>query len=113
MKRIFFLLLPLIVAIGACSKVKNGDDFVGSWRAEGDTKPANATFYIADRLIVDKDVGGNYTASLLAQGVFTKMTFEPSKGYLCTEKGACFEMVDKNTIRIGSKTGIKTYKREQ
>lgn len=112
MKRILFLLFPIWVT--ACThQAKSGDDFVGSWRAEGDTQPANAQFYIADRLIVDKDISGNYTASLLAQGVFTKMTFEPSKGYLCTEKGACFEMIDKNSIRIGSKTGLKIYKREQ
>jgi hypothetical protein len=41
------------------------------------------------------------------------MKFNKDKGLLCSDKGACFEVKDKNTLRIGSTNGIKEYKREQ
>lgn len=108
MKKVALLVLSLILL--SCGIAKNGDAFVGTWRADGD-KPPKDGFYVADRLIIEKQ-GEAYSASLLAQGVFTTMIYKQDKGLLCTEKGACFEMKDKDTLRIGSAQGIKIYKRE-
>ena len=113
MKETFFLTIGLIVALAACGQRFAADDFVGSWRAKNDKAPEGQPFYIADRLIIEKAGNDKYNASLLAQGVFTTMSYYEQKGYLCTEKGACFEMVNRNVIRIGSKDGIKEYEREK
>ena len=113
MKETFFLTIVLIVALAACGQRFAADDFVGSWRAKNDKAPEGQPFYIADRLIIEKAGSDQYNASLLAQGIFTTMSYYKEKGYLCTEKGACFEMVDRNTLRIGSKNGIKEYEREK
>lgn len=107
------LIVAGLIALSGCSQPKTGDGFVGSWRAKGDQAPAGQPFYIADRLIIEKAGNDQYNASLLAQGIFTTMSYYKEKGYLCTEKGACFEMVDLNTLRIGSKNGIKEYEREK
>ena len=112
MKKLFFLSIG-VIALAACGQRFATDDFVGSWRAKNDKAPEGQPFYIADRLIIEKAGNDKYNASLLAQGVFTTMSYYEQKGYLCTEKGACFEMVNRNTIRIGSKDGIKEYEREK
>ena len=111
MKKLFFLSIG-VIALAACGQRFAADDFVGSWRAKNDKAPEGQPFYIADRLIIEKAGNDKYNASLLAQGVFTTMSYYEQKGYLCTEKGACFEMVNRNVIRIGSKDGIKEYERE-
>ena len=113
MEKTFFITVGVLMALSACGQRFAGDDFVGTWRAKGDKAPPNASFYIADRLIIEKAGSDQYNASLLAQGVFTTMSYYKEKGYLCTEKGACFELINRNVIRIGSKDGIKEYEREK
>lgn len=109
--------LPIMIIgpvfVFACAKKHTGDDYVGTWRAQGDKAPEGQAIYIADRLIIEKASAGTFNAGLLAQGIFTEMSYNSDKGYLCTKKGACFEMVDKNHIKIGSQNGIKTYEREK
>ena len=111
--------LPLMIIapmlVFACAKKHTGDEFIGTWRAQGDKAPENQTVYIADRLIIEKDTSkaNGYNAALLAQGVFTAMEYNSDKGFLCSKKGACFELVDKDHVRIGSQNGIKTYEREK
>ncbi len=102
-----------VFVLAGCGTKFAGDDFVGSWKAKGDVAPQGQSVYIADRLIIEKGADGNYNASLLAQGVFTTMEYNKDKGYLCTKKGACFEMKSKDLIRIGSQNGIKEYEREK
>ena len=110
MKKLFMIATASVGFLVGCGSSKSGDDFVGTWRAVGDVQKPG--FYIADRLLVEKE-GDAYKATLLAQGIFTKMKFNKDKGLLCSDKGACFEVKDKNTLRIGSTNGIKEYKREQ
>lgn len=111
--------LPIMIIapvfVFACAKKHTGDEFVGTWRAQGDKAPEGQAIYIADRLIIEKDTSkaNKYNAALLAQGVYTTMEYNANKGYLCSTKGACFELVDKDHVRIGSQNGIKTYEREK
>ena len=109
--KLFTGLLAVSLLTVSCTGKKNGDQFVGTWRAEGDKAPKEG-FYVSDRLIIEKS-GEAYNASLLAQGVFTTMTFNQETGFLCTEKGECFEMKNQDTLRVGSTNGIKQYNREK
>lgn len=118
MKKTVFAAVAAL-ALAACDKAHdNPENFIGVWE---NTAPAATTasdaatnFHISDRILIESKGGGVFAVSILARGVFTDMRYVKDKGYLCAENNACFDLKDKDTLRVGSGNNItKEYKRSR
>ena len=116
-KFISISLVSTALCISACSSEKkssvSGDDYVGVWvNPQGKKSQSEKDVVVNDRVIVEKTEKENiYATTILAKGVFTKMTFNPENGLLCASNNACFQFQD-GKLRLGSQQGVLTYERE-
>lgn len=101
----------------ACSADKNnqenGDNYIGVWvNPQGQQSQSKNDVIVSDRIIIEKtDKENTYSATILAKGIFTPMTFNSDNGLLCAPNDACFQLKE-GKLRLGSQQGVLTYERE-